>query len=356
MAKTSNENSHYCNACGGTLPKGTELNRKEDERNKRGKLVKVVKLDMACPLCEAIADEEDGFPAYADPTFSLETNCPDVMSLRAWLATFRWVVVSSSAGKDSQAMLDYIAELVAIGAIEHDRVVVVHCDLGRAEWQGTRALAFEQAKHYGFRFEVVTRPQGDLLDHVRERGMWMGPATRFCTSEHKRAQALKVFTALGKESGKVDGQAPRILNCMGFRAQESSARSARAVVAVNEKGTGQGQAKEVIDWLPIHKWTEAEVWARIDASGVAHHPAYDLGMPRLSCVFCIFAPKDALLIAGKHNLALLKTYAELEVEIGHQFRGDPNKPSKGDVSMVTLLAEVQAGVEGDASAIEWGNQ
>ncbi len=356
MAATSNQNSHYCNACKTTLPKGTALNRKVDATNKRGKAITVTALDMPCPECGDLADVDAGFPQYADPTFSMTDNCPDVLSLAAWLATFRWVVVSSSAGKDSQAMLDYIAELVAAGLIAHDRVVVVHCDLGRAEWQGTRALAFEQAKHYGFRFEVVTRPQGDLLTHIEERGMWPGAATRFCTSEHKRAQALKVFTALGKESGKVNGQAPRVLNCMGFRAQESSARAARPVVSVNEKGTGQGNAKEVIDWLPIHAWSEDEVWARIAKSGVAHHPAYDLGMPRLSCVFCIFAPKDALLIAGHANPELLKTYAALEVKIGHQFRGNPAKPTKGDVSMVALLAEVEAGVQGDAKAIVWGNQ
>jgi hypothetical protein len=48
--------------------------------------------------------------------------------------------------------------------------VVVHCDLGpRVEWDGTRELAEEQARHYGLRFEVVSRPQGDILDEVRQR-------------------------------------------------------------------------------------------------------------------------------------------------------------------------------------------
>lgn len=30
----------------------------------------------------------------------------------------------------------------------------------------------------------------------------------------------------------------------------------------------------------------------------------DLGMPRLSCCFCIFSPRSALLLAGKHNPGL----------------------------------------------------
>ena len=43
-------------------------------------------------------------------------------------------------------------------------------------------------------------------------------------------------------------------------------------------------------------------------------------MPRLSCCFCIFAPKDALVIAGRANPELLAEYVAVEQEIGHSFR------------------------------------
>ena len=52
------------------------------------------------------------------------------------------------------------------------------------------------------------------------------------------------------------------------------------------------------DWLPLHDWSVDQVWGRIRASGVPHHPAYELGMPRLSCCFCIFSPRSALLLVG----------------------------------------------------------
>jgi hypothetical protein len=55
-------------------------------------------------------------------------------------------------------------------------------------------------------------------------------------------------------------------------------------------------------------------------------------MPRLSCVFCIFAPKAALVIAGKDKPELLQEYVDLEAEIGHTFRTD------------LTLAEVQEAV------------
>ena len=93
------------------------------------------------------------------------------------LAEYDVVLVNSSAGKDSQAMLDVIAELAKAEGVL-DRVVVVHADLGRMEWKGVRDLAEEQAAHYGFRFEVVSRPQGDLLQHVRERKLWPSSTAR----------------------------------------------------------------------------------------------------------------------------------------------------------------------------------
>ena len=73
-------------------------------------------------------------------------------------------------------------------------------------------------------------------------------------------------------------------------------------------------------WLPLHSWTVQQVSQRIRASGVRHHPAYDLGMPRLSCCFCIFSPRSALLLAGQHNPELLAEYVALEKQIGHRFR------------------------------------
>ena len=43
-------------------------------------------------------------------------------------------------------------------------------------------------------------------------------------------------------------------------------------------------------------------------------------MPRLSCCFCIFSPRSALLLAGKHNPELLAEYVAVERRIGHAFR------------------------------------
>lgn len=233
------------------------------------------------------------------------------------LASYDVILVNSSAGKDSQAMLDYVHTLASAAGVA-DRLVVVHCDLGRVEWDGTAELAEEQAKHYGIRFVKVSRPQGDLLDQVEQRGMWPSSGARFCTSDHKRAQVHKVLTALTAELRERGVSRARILNCMGMRAQESPARA--KLVALERDERASNGRRTVDTWLPIHGWTVDEVWARIRESGVRHHRAYDLGMPRLSCAFCIFASRDALLLAGHHNRALLDRYAAVEEKIGHTFR------------------------------------
>lgn len=236
------------------------------------------------------------------------------------LTTYDWIVVNSSAGKDSQVTLDEVVRLASEAGVK-DRIVVVHSDLQRAEWAGVRELAERQARHYGVRFEVVTRAQGDLLTHVRQRGMWPSSTARYCTSDHKRGQVARLFTQLWAESPWYQrSRGVCILNCLGLRAAESPARAKRQPFTRDARQTN---SRRVVDtWLPVHAWSEGDVWTRIRESGVPHHFAYDLGMPRLSCCFCIFAPRDALLLAGQHNPGLLAQYVETEQEIGHTFKAD----------------------------------
>lgn len=244
------------------------------------------------------------------------------------------IVLNSSGGKDSQAMIDYVADLVYIHQVPphtptdpkcRPEVHVVHADLGRMEWPGTKELAKQQADHYELPFHVTARRKADgqeenLLDYVRRRRKWPSSTTRFCTSDFKRGPCARVITQLSRDwlSRHSNRSIVRIVNCFGFRAEESPARAKRAVFTRNERLCTR--SRRVYDWLPIHTWTEKQVWDRIKASGVPHHPAYDIGMPRLSCSLCIFAPKGALMIAGKARPDLLQEYVDLEKEIGHDFQ------------------------------------
>lgn len=266
------------------------------------------------------------------------------MSTTIDLTSYDILLVNSSAGKDSQAMLDYIVRMAEMQGVK-DRLVVVHCDLGRVEWQGTAELAEEQAKHYGVRFEKVSRPQGDLLDHVESRGKWPSSAARYCTSDHKRGQVYKLLTKLTDEVRTAKGTtAPvRILNMMGIRADESPARAKKTPFEHDDQASNG--KRHVDTWYPIFTWTVQEVWTTIKASGVRYHFAYDLGMPRLSCCFCVLASRDALLLAGHHNKALLAEYVRVEKKIGHTF--------KKSLPILKIQEAVEAGEQPKGQITTW---
>lgn len=321
------------------------------------------------------------------------------------LHDFHLVVINTSGGKDSQAMMHRVVVLAKQQDYPLANVVAAHADLGRIEWDGTIGLARRQAEHFGLRFLVEKRRQGDLLQHFRARWEdlkaqataieevvreysgaargdlsrvppvsqilselhfrnakakarvrkaslrksgeaeqlapltlrelaaiaeqlrgtppWSSPTNRFCTSDHKRGQISRAYTRLTEELREERGIVGRVkfINCFGFRAQESPARAAREPWALNRTLTTKGETRSVHDWLPIHDWDEDQVWLAIDESGAPYHWAYDRGMSRLSCRFCIFAPRNQLMIAAlqPENWELFCEYVEFEKECGFTF-------------------------------------
>jgi 3'-phosphoadenosine 5'-phosphosulfate sulfotransferase (PAPS reductase)/FAD synthetase len=244
------------------------------------------------------------------------------------LKTYDLLIINSSSGKDSQSALDVVCCAAATLGIL-DRVHVVHAVL-EEEWEGTVELVSAQAAHYGVPVHYVKRSQGSLLDHIRRRGKWPSSQARYCTSDHKRAQVSKLITALARQHPH---PRPRILNCLGIRAAESPARAKKQPFALDARQTNG--RKHVDIWYPIFYWSLEQVWETIRKAGTPVHPAYALGMPRLSCCFCVFAPKSALILAGKHNRALLERYVEVERAIGHQFRND--------LAIADILSAVERG-------------
>lgn len=262
------------------------------------------------------------------------------------LESYDWILVNNSGGKDSQRALARVIAL-ARAADFLARVIVVHADLGRVEWEGTRELAEEQAAFFGVPFVVTTREQNDLLDHVRARRMWPSSAARYCTSDHKRGPIRRVMTDLARSTRARFGRKARILNVLGMRKQESPKRA--KLLPFSHDASASNGRRHVDQWLPIHELTADEVWAGIRAYGLPYHRAYSFGMPRLSCCFCILASESALLVAGQHNRSLLGEYVAVEAAIGHSFRFS----GKVHLKIADIAAKVDAGMRVEGPIEGW---
>jgi 3'-phosphoadenosine 5'-phosphosulfate sulfotransferase (PAPS reductase)/FAD synthetase len=213
------------------------------------------------------------------------------------LANYDWIILNSSAGKDSQALTDHVCRLARAQGVR-ERVLMVHAELANEEWLGTRQLAEYHASTYGVPFHTVARRQG-LLEHILQRGRWPDKPNRYCTSDHKRDQIAKLIRTFKG----------RILNCIGLRAQESPDRAKKLPLTLDKRLTTK--TREVWTWLPLHDWTIDQVWACVHASPAPYHYAYDLGMSRLSCMFCVFGSKSDLQIAAEHNPRVLFKYIQV---------------------------------------------
>ena len=201
-----------------------------------------------------------------------------------------------------------------------DKIVVSHQDLGRMEWPFTKELVKQQADLYGLKTVYSKRRDKNgyeetLLEYVLRRGKWPSSDKRWCTSDFKRGPGARVVTALTKNLGSC-----KVLYVFGFRKDESPARAKKEPLKLNKMLTTKKRV--VYDWLPIHHWDEERVWYSIKTNNLPYHYAYDLGIPRLSCCFCIFSPFDALVLAGRANRKLLDEYVEVEEITGHKFRED----------------------------------
>ena len=236
------------------------------------------------------------------------------------LSKYNLIVINSSGGKDSLCALYETVRMAKEQGFPMDQIVVSHQDLGDVEWKGTKELVKTQADLFGLKTYYSKRRdknghEGDLLQYVEDRGKWPGMNQRYCTSDFKRGPGARIVTMLTKGMDE-----SRVLYVFGFRKEESPARSKKEVLKINKKMTTK--KRTVHEWLPIHEWDSEKVWKVIKENNLPYHPAYDLGMSRLSCCFCVFASKSDLMISGKANPELLDKYVALEEKIGHSFKSD----------------------------------
>ncbi|WP_421921633.1 phosphoadenosine phosphosulfate reductase family protein [Marinobacter salarius] len=244
------------------------------------------------------------------------------MNLQEFIDRHALFVVSHSGGKDSQAMMIHLLR----SGVPASQMVVIHACLGKVEWQGAKELARANAEAAGVPFIVATARRG-LLQMVQERfenrpevPSWPSSSTRQCTSDLKRGPIAREARRYAKARAF-----NLVVNCMGFRAEESPARAKRPVVAPVKSNTTK--TREWFDFLPILDWTTQEVFQAIADDGQSSHPAYDarlvngkwvtFGNDRLSCVFCIMGSARDMANGALYNPGLAREYIQMEAETGY---------------------------------------
>lgn len=235
------------------------------------------------------------------------------------------VAIGVSGGKDSQAAA--LATVAHLNEVGHSGPrLLIHADLGTVEWKDSLPTCQRLADHLHLELVTVARKAGGLMERWESRWQssvtryeqlstvtlvpcWSTPSMRFCTSE------LKTHPITSELRRRFKGQT--IINVTGVRRAESSARAKATVAGPDADG-------RIWSWRPILDWSVEEVFAAIDASGLAPHPAYRVfGMSRVSCKYCIMSNIDDLTAASAQPEAhdLYRRMVGLESSSSFAFRG-----------------------------------
>ena len=223
------------------------------------------------------------------------------------------VFCNHSGGKDSMAMFELLKQHVPA-----EQLIVIHADMGdRVEWEGTRDHVFATTDGYQVEVAQAVDREGnnkDFLDMVEKRQMWPSASTRQCTSDLKRTPCEKVIRRVMKEKG-----ANVAYNCMGIRAEESSNRAKQPTLTERKSKKLNAAGRTVHEFNPILDMLIGDVFEVIEQAGKRLHWAYEAGMSRLSCCFCVLAAQDDLRTAARLRPELAQVYVDTEARIGHKW-------------------------------------
>lgn len=256
------------------------------------------------------------------------------------LASYDYVVVAFSGGKDSLACLLHLLDL----GVPKSKIELWHHDVDGREgstlmdWPVTRAYCKAVAAAFGvpiyFSWKVGGFEREMMRDEAPTAAIAFEEPVPFSESERKalHERGLQVPTRIrlrntgGKGPAGTRGVFPQVspdlsvrwcsaylkidvgaaairnqtrfigkrtLFVTGERAEESSARAKYRTFEPHRSDLRDGRKPRHVDaWRPVHGWAEREVWVAIERYAVNPHPAYRLGWGRLSCAACIFGNAD----------------------------------------------------------------
>ena len=180
-------------------------------------------------------------------------------AIRAALEDGAVLAISMSGGKDSLAMATALVEQVDRESWPGE-VYAIHSDLGRMEWGGyeneehwlsTLGHVRSQAQRLGLPLVVVRREDRDLLGHIQARRerladqgraipFWPSAASRYCTSDMKRAVIDKYLR-----------RHDFVVCAMGIRRDESARRAKSMPCDIRQRITSTAKCYQGIEVLAL---------------------------------------------------------------------------------------------------------
>ena len=219
-----------------------------------------------------------GPPFPRQPTdLIIPRQCLELIRLGALVA------LSSSGGKDSQAMTILLSRVVP-----RKQRLVVHVPLGEVEWPGMIEHIENAVPSSVPLIPARTASGKSLLERIGERGRFPDSGQRYCTSGTKRTPIERELRRCLKAHSRFGNV---VVNATGMRASESPARS--KLTPWRRSDRNRRARREWFDQLAIHGLEEADVFRVIAEAGQSPHWARSAGKSRLGCSFCIFASPPA---------------------------------------------------------------
>ncbi len=268
------------------------------------------------------------------------------------------LVISISGGKDSHALIRVLTHLYQDRGYRGP-ILAVHADLGRIEWPQSQAMCRKMAADSGIDLQIVRRTDGaDFVDLCQRRRetlartgrdapFWPSSSARYCTSDLKRGPIDKLLR-----------QYKLVISAEGIRADESDARAEKVPLTVRKQITAKAlrdlapaealayrsfTQRAAYTWYPLHEWTIEDVWTCLGTSsadldrrrglyreghedealdGWPAHPCYVFGSTRCSCVACVLASRNDIIVGCRHNRDVYQTLCKMEQESGWRFTQD----------------------------------
>ena len=183
-------------------------------------------------------------------------------------------VVSFSAGKDSQVILDIVAKV-----IPPEDYIVIFTDT-TMEIPPTYEAFEETKRKYRETYPELKFYTARNWKPAEVTWKEFGPPSRllrWCCSVHKSAPMIRLVRELVGRSDNV-----RIVVFDGVREEESTRRKGYSRLAEDVKHFTQINAEV------IKRWSTTEVYLYIMAEGVPLNNAYRLGLDRVGCSVCPF--------------------------------------------------------------------